>query len=58
MPRRVRHTPAGYVYHVLNRAAGRQTLFHKDDDYAAFLRVLREAVEAYPLRVLAYWRTA
>jgi putative transposase len=42
------------VYHVLNRAVGRRTLFKKDEDYAAFERVLEEAPGFRPMRVLAY----
>ena len=36
MPRRPRVSTGGVVYHVLNRAAGRGTLFRKGEDYAAF----------------------
>jgi hypothetical protein len=36
MPRRLRCADGGYVYHVLNRAVGRATLFKKEGDYAAF----------------------
>jgi putative transposase len=43
MARRIRCSDAGYVYHVLNRAVGRATLFEKAADYAAFEKVLREA---------------
>ncbi|HJZ93060.1 MAG TPA: hypothetical protein VKE40_19445 [Gemmataceae bacterium] len=43
MPRRHRVSTGGYIYHVLKRAVGRRTLFRKDGDYAAFLRVLDEA---------------
>ena len=32
-------------YHVLNRGNGRAEVFHKDDDYAAFLKLLRQASE-------------
>jgi putative transposase len=42
------------VYHVLNRANGRAALFRKEADYAAFERVLFEAYERLPLRILAY----
>ena len=42
------------VYHVLNRAVARLALFEKDDDYAAFERVLAEAMEKHPTRLLAY----
>ena len=54
MPRSARQTPAGYVYHALNRANARLRLFRKAADYAAFLRVFDEALERHPLRVLGY----
>src|SRR5947208_2640824 len=38
MPRLKRVARGGVIYHVLNRANGRTTLFHDDDDYAAFER--------------------
>jgi putative transposase len=45
----------GYVYHVLNWANGRRPIFQKDGDYAAFERVLGEALEHVPgMRLLAY----
>jgi putative transposase len=44
----------GYVYHVLNRAVGRARLFDKSGDYAAFEKVLEEAKEWQPTRLLAY----
>ncbi len=54
MPRRLRCHTGGYVYHVLNRAVGRGTLFHKDGDFAAFVKVLRQAKQWRPVRVLGY----
>jgi putative transposase len=42
------------VYHVLNRAVARLALFAKEADYAAFERVLAEALEKHPMRLLAY----
>jgi len=54
MPRKARVAPGGLVYHVLNRAAGRTTLFRGDDDFAAFERVMLEAHERFPLRILCY----
>jgi len=54
MPRRPRYAPGGLVYHVLNRAVARQTLFEKDADYAAFEAVLHEAMARHPTRLLAY----
>lgn len=54
MGRPLRFAAAGYVYHVLNRANGRLPLFHKDGDYAAWERVLGEALREVPVRLLAY----
>ena len=54
MPRRPRFASGNYVYHVLNRAVGRDKLFAKEGDYAAFERVLEEAREQVPIRLLAY----
>ncbi len=54
MARRVRTIVGGYVYHLLNRAVGRMTLFHEVGDYAAFARTLAEAHDQQPLRLLAY----
>ncbi|NQT39472.1 MAG: transposase [Planctomycetes bacterium] len=54
MPQRARSIQGGLVYHILNRANARMKLFEKDEDYAAFERVLEEAYAREPLRVLAY----
>lgn len=54
MPRRARSIVGGYVYHVLNRANGRLRLFKKDADFAAFERIVAEAHERFPLRILGY----
>ncbi len=54
MPRRARSIQGGLVYHILNRANARMTIFEKDDDYAAFERVLEEAHAREDLRILAY----
>ena len=48
MPRTCRTISDGGCYHVLNRGNGRQTIFHKEDDYAAFLRVLNEGLTRVP----------
>ena len=53
MARRTRCSDAGYVYHVLNRAVGRATLFVKPADYAAFEKVLRQAWERTGMRLVA-----
>ena len=54
MPRQRRVAPGGYVYHALNRAVARLPLFEKDGDFDAFERVLFEAMEKHPIRLLAY----
>ena len=54
MPRRLRCASGGFVYHVLDRAVGRATLFDKATDYLAFEKVLREARDWLPVPLLAY----
>jgi putative transposase len=54
MPRSARSLIGGYVYHVLNRAVVRRTLFDDHRDYAAFEKVLSEAHQRVPLRLLSY----
>ena len=40
MPRQKRLDVAEEIYHALNRGNARQEIFHKEEDYAAFERVL------------------
>src|SRR3954447_5249300 len=54
MPRAARNAPGGQVYHVLNRSVGRMRLFGKDADFEAFQRVIVEAHQRHPIRVLSY----
>jgi len=55
MGRPLRAALGGYVYHILNRANARSRIFHKDGDYAAFERILSEALKHVPgMRLLAY----
>jgi len=55
MPRRPRIATGGFVYHVLNRGVGRMQIFEDDDDFAAFERVLAEAIHRRPAaRLLGY----
>ena len=54
MPRGARDALGGYCYHVLNRGHGRGTVFHKEADFAAFAKLLREAGERLDVRLLAY----
>jgi putative transposase len=53
MPRSARYAPGGYLFHVLNRAAARLPLFEKQEDFAAFMRVMTEAHREHPIRMLS-----
>ena len=52
MPRTARASVGDICYHVLNRGNGRQRVFHRDEDYAAFLDLVGSACARLPLRVL------
>lgn len=54
MPRTARASAANWIYHVLNRGSARAEVFHKEEDYAAFVRIMALACERLPLRVLGY----
>ena len=54
MPRTARASRANWCYHVLNRGNGRAEVFHKDEDYAAFIRVLARTLEATPMRLCGF----
>lgn len=54
MPRIPRGQQGGYAYHVINRGNGRATVFHKPQDYEAFLSLLGEAKDRYRVKLLAF----
>jgi len=54
MPRTARKAPGGMIFHVLNRRVGRAALFNKDEDYAAFERVMAYVLAETPVGLLAY----
>jgi putative transposase len=54
MPRRPRVAPGGVIYHVLNRSVGRMRMFTRPKDFEAFMRVLAEAHERFPIRILSF----
>ena len=54
MPRALRTWAHDHVYHVLNRANARATIFGSDKDYLMFETILAEAKEKFPMRILAY----
>ena len=43
----------GVVYHVLNRGNGRQRVFHKEGDFAAFVALLGEARARHPVKIFS-----
>lgn len=49
-----RATPGNSIYHVLNRANGREKIFKKEKDYEAFEQILVEAKKKQPMRLLSY----
>ena len=49
-----RVAPGGMVFHVLNRGNGGAAIFDQDGDYDAFERVMGEALERVPMRILSY----
>lgn len=54
MPRTSRASVGNVCYHVLNRGNAQGEVFHKDADYAAFLKLLVQASERLPMRLLGY----
>jgi hypothetical protein len=54
MPRIPRAQQAGFVYQVINRGNGRATIFHKAQDYQAFLSILALAKARHPVKMLAF----
>src|SRR5471030_829746 len=54
MPRSARASVGGYCYHVLNRGNARAEVFHKDNDYHAFVKLIRQASAPVPMRLLGF----
>ena len=42
------------IYHIINRANGREQIFQKEKDYEAFEKILFEAKERCPMRILSF----
>jgi putative transposase len=42
------------IFHVLNRGNDQRRVFSHDDDFEAFLRVIKETLERAPMRILAF----
>ncbi len=54
MGRPKRAADGGLIYHVLNRANARMTIFEKEGDYKAFEKILRQAVHRTGTDVMAW----
>lgn len=54
MARATRNAVGGYVYHCLNRANAQIKIFKTDKDYQLFEDILKEGVEKFGMRLLAY----
>jgi putative transposase len=54
MSRAPRADEAGGIYHALNRANMRATIFKKDEDFAAFERILAEGLQLYDVQLFSY----
>lgn len=54
MPRTARALVGGLCYHVINRGNARATVYHDENDYRAFLTLMKLASERVPMRILAF----
>lgn len=54
MPRVERGLYDNCLYHVINRGNGRQEVFHKENDYDAFINLIRRAKDIYPVKIYGY----
>lgn len=54
MARIPRNAVGDMIYHIINRANGREKIFQKEKDYELFEKILFEAKEKYPMRILSF----
>ena len=54
MPRPSRADEAGGLYHAWNRGNSRTEIFRKEEDYAAFERILSEGLQKSDVQIQAY----
>ena len=54
MGRPLRTAQGDLIYHVLNRANDRKTIFHEASDYGAFERLMSEVQERVQMRILGW----
>ena len=54
MPRIPRGQQGGYAYHIINRGNARATVFHKPQDYEAFVSLLAEAKKRHQVKLFGF----
>jgi putative transposase len=54
MPRSARASAGGLCYHIINRGNARAEVFHKQQDFDAFLGIMSEAGVRLRMRMIAY----
>lgn len=54
MPRIARGLADNFVYHILNRGNNKQKIFHKEQDYKAFINLMIKAKKRYSVKFFAY----
>jgi putative transposase len=54
MPRPLRPIDDGLIYHVINRGNNRQDVFHKPEDFQAFVHALADLKERKPFALYGY----
>ncbi|TWT73283.1 transposase [Allorhodopirellula solitaria] len=54
MPRQKRSDEAGIICHALNRGNDRNENFKKPEDYDAFIRIVDEGLQKYPVELFSF----
>jgi putative transposase len=54
MPRHSRVDIGGEVYHIVNRANGREFIFQNEDDYLSVIYTIEETLKNYPLDIFSF----
>lgn len=54
MARRPRKATAAAFFHVINRAAKKQKIFLRSQDYRGFIDILSEGLKRHPVRLIAF----
>ena len=44
----------GSIFHVLNRGNDSREVFHKNQDFRIFVKLMKEAKERHPVNIFAY----